>query len=459
MKKSISPLLLIIAVFSCGNLKSQPVITQFTPLPTEKTINCIKKISGTNTLISVGDGSTIISSYDEGETWNIQNSGIYLNSSYDFHGVHFLNSSTGFVCGTGGYVYKTIDCGNFWNKVYDGYSGNKLFDIAFCNDSSGFCVGENGQLSQTENYGENWNNVQLSYSFDFNAIDFCDENIGFIVGESVSVVLKTEDGGGSWNPVGLFPAYVNSGLKDISFVNDSHGFIIMHDLSGLSNSYGRIYKTSDKGDTWSEVFTITDYLPDSFDFVDEVNGTVCFHGVVDGDVKVFFTNDGGISWNESEVPDEVWPNLNTICCISNEVAVSGGYLGQVYKTTDAGLTWEAEFERSIFGNILAMEFLNTSEGFILADNEFENNTNLYKTTDGGRNWIRISVVEIESIDFVNTEIGFGSIYNNGIKVYKTTDGGYNWIEIETVPGYSAVDTRIKFYDEMSGLMSCTRGLY
>ena len=454
MKQSCLSILLIV-IFYSGNLISQPIITQLTPVPTENTIYCTKKIPGTNTLISVGEGATVMRSFDEGETWNKQYSGIYLNPSLDLHDVYFLNSNVGFICGRAGYIFKTIDGGVVWCEVYDGNSDYKLFDVVFCNDSTGYCVGEYGQLNQTNNYGENWNNVQLGYYFDFNAIDFCDDNIGFIVGESAGVVLKTEDGGGAWNPVNLFPAYVNSGLKDIYFVNETVGYVIMHDLSGMTNSYGRIYKTNDKGNTCTEVFTITDFLPDAFDFVDENNGIVNFHGV-GGDVKIFYTNDGGVNWYESEVPEEIWPLLNTVCYTSNDVAVSGGYMGQVYKTTDAGMAWEPKFERTFFGDISYMEFLNNSEGFILADNVLENNTNLYKTTDGGHTWDIISTVELESIDFVNSEIGYACSLENDLTVYKTVDGGCNWTETATVWS-SAVSCSIKFYDEMSGLMSCVMG--
>ncbi len=117
MKKSFLTLLMVIAVFACCNLKSQPIITQFTPSPTENTINCVKKISGTNTLISVGDGATIMRSFDEGETWDKQYSGIYLNPFLDLHDLFFINSNEGFVCGVSGDIYKTIDGGNVWHKI------------------------------------------------------------------------------------------------------------------------------------------------------------------------------------------------------------------------------------------------------------------------------------------------------------------------------------------------------
>jgi photosystem II stability/assembly factor-like uncharacterized protein len=285
-------------------------------------------------------------SSDEGENWNISYSEA-IGNYHNLMDVYFQNSTTGFIVREGG-IFKTTDYGETWNQVYN--NNYFLTDIIFSNLTNGFCVGENGKLLKSSDGGDTWTSIETGINFDLNAIDFCNENIGFIVGESTGEVLKSEDGGESWNIVNIFPGYVNSRLKDICFVSETTGFIAMHDLSGMSAIYGRIYKTTDSGNTWNEIYAAEDFLPSSVGFYDESYGITVLENE-QNEIKIIHTIDGGNFWNESILPEIIWPSLNTVCYFDTSTAIIAGYMGQLYKTTDTGINWEPKYERTFYGNI------------------------------------------------------------------------------------------------------------
>jgi photosystem II stability/assembly factor-like uncharacterized protein len=450
----LSSALNLLIILSC-TVFAQPVITQLTPTPTENTINSIKKIPGTNKLIALGENSTMMLSPDGGENWIKSTFPEEFGYWESLKQVHFINSNTGIICGYN--MFKTTDGGDSWVQV-NGYSTFNQNDITFSTNTTGFCIGENGTMLQSTNSGESWDYVSLGVNFELNAIDFCNQNIGFIVGESVSEVLKTTNGGSTWNIVSIVPAYINSSLKDIHFVNETTGYLTMHDLSGLSGSYGRIYKTENQGTTWTEVFSISSFLPGAIDFYDEQNGmTICKND--ENEIKILYTNDGGVTWNESELPLTSYPPINTICYFEENIALVGGYYGQLYKTIDAGVSWVEKYERTFYSDYNSMQFVNDSVGYFQARNAFNQPHALFKTSDKGENWAVISSPNVFSIDFISTEIGYGLRgVNSDLYVLKTIDGGYNWSEVSTFSS-DGISYQLNMYDEMNGLITSTMGSF
>ena len=190
---------------------------------------------------------------DGGENWIKSTFPEEFGNYNSLKQANFINSNTGIICGYS--MFKTTDGGESWVQVYNG-SNYHHNDITFSTNTTGFCIGEEGVMLKSTDSGDSWSYISSGVNFELNAIDFCNQNIGFIVSESVTEVLKTTNGGSTWNIVSIVPAYINSTLKDIHFVNETTGYLTMHDLSGLSGSYGRIYKTENEGTTWTEVFSI-----------------------------------------------------------------------------------------------------------------------------------------------------------------------------------------------------------
>src|SRR5437879_160388 len=132
-------------------------------------------------------------------------------------------------------------------------------------------------------------------------------------------------------------------------------------------------------------------------------------------------------------------------------AVGGG----VWKTTDAGLTWEPIFDSQPIASIGAVEvapsdpniiYVGSGEADMRDDITYGNG--MYKSTDAGKTWTHIGLRDSRQIgriliDPKNPDVVYvaalGHAYGaNGERgVFRTTDGGKNW-------------SRVLFKDENAG---------
>lgn len=130
-------------------------------------------------------------------------------------------------------------------------------------------------------------------------------------------------------------------------------------------------------------------------------------------------------------------------------AVTGGN-GTVYKTTDGGQNWMEQFTTTTyFRNI---EFLNHDIGFVgTLEEEF------YRTTDGGDNWELVALnphpPAICGLDAVGTSTIYGcGAYFAPAYIIKSSDSGVNWEYID-MSAYARALVEILFIDEQTGYVS------
>ena len=106
--------LVLFAIIFPGYLIGQSSWTRITPLPQEHTINDICRISGTNKIIAVGEGSLVMITEDEGESWNIFRNPAGWSNNYFGRTIFFLNENKGFIAGKGKSILKTTNVGIDW---------------------------------------------------------------------------------------------------------------------------------------------------------------------------------------------------------------------------------------------------------------------------------------------------------------------------------------------------------
>ncbi len=155
-------------------------------------------------------------------------------------------------------------------------------------------------------------------------------------------------------------------------------------------------------------------------------------------------------------------DITAIDALNAWVAVydeNGG--GGIYKTSDGGVNWvhqsTATFANAAsFTNVIHM--FDANNGYCMGDpinSEFE----IYTTTDGGDNWILLDGANIPApesgemgwtgvADAIGDIAWFGT--NTG-RIYKTTDRGLTWTVFDT--GEANVST-ISFTDELNGVAIC-----
>src|SRR4029079_7692188 len=81
----------------------------------------------------------------------------------------------------------------------------------------------------------------------FNSVFFLNEQVGFVAGgwrtnDSIQTILKTSDGGATWNILRDVPGYW---LKSIYFTDPNHGYAV--------GEHGVALRTTDGGNNWSQM--------------------------------------------------------------------------------------------------------------------------------------------------------------------------------------------------------------
>jgi len=280
---------------------SQSAWIRVDPLPQEKTIDEIIKIPGTDRLIAVCDGSTIMSSDDSGETWDISINPARMNNSYQCKGIHFVNETTGFINGGKETILKTTDAGHTWVLKYQGTTNiaSQCFnDICFVNETMGFAVGISGKLLLSSDEGETWQLVESGVQSNLMQIDFADDMHRFIFSNG-NECLKTTNGGLSWNWGLISPDIPPGHFEDGYFINDTTGFVFIYANAPLD--VGLIFKTTDAGQTWTGIFSDHFAYDGKFAFFDDQQGMVTC-ATYDYQVKVMLTGDGALPGVRFRIP-------------------------------------------------------------------------------------------------------------------------------------------------------------
>ncbi len=129
-----------------------------------------------------------------------------------------------------------------------------LRDVFFLNHDLGWAVGDQGTILRTEDGGRSWNLSPVDASCSLRSVHFVDEQNGWAAGGQAvplvdrthAVLLRSGDGGRTWRPIGgtLLPA-----IREMRMVNANSGWAwgtpTQHFPSG-------IFLTEDGGSSWSD---------------------------------------------------------------------------------------------------------------------------------------------------------------------------------------------------------------
>ncbi len=275
-----------------------------------------------------------------------------------------------------------------------------------------------------------------------NSVTFTDSNTGYVVGadmnQSAGVILKTTNGGSTWNTLTTVPYC----LYAVCFPSPETGYAVGSDNAGAVNV---ILKTIDGGANWVSVYTgSSGYLYGAY-FTDQYTGYV-----VGMQGTILKTTDGGTTWTTQSLGqltqfESVYftsPVTGYAVGQSNE----GTHVGLVAKTTDAGLTWTTQFT----GNSAPLHcvyFPTANTGYAIGSAGV-----IFKTTDGGNTWAYINsgtTSYLFGVYFTSENTG----YAVGDGIFKTTDGGLNWAYTNT--GYLQ---KVVFTDENTGYIVGPEGI-
>ena len=400
-----------------------------------------------------GENGLVFYTSDGGKIWQKKE----IGTSNDFASVHFFDDSSGVLCGytteysngikynIAGKIMTTDDGGTTWNTVIAD-TINPLNMMRFSASGYGWAVGNHGTIIKIEQNGSKITLQSRSVNNICYAIDFADNQNGWIVG--YQNILHTSDGGDSWEHqsvegVGELFSYASS-LQ--SFNANTCIAVGGSIISSGNNSdiYSQVIKTEDGGKTWNYIRHISmEYIFD-IDFVDDNTGWIVgFPGLI---AK---TTNGGQEW-EVQTPTD---NNNYYWAADFIDALTGwavGTSGRIRKTSDGGTTWETQSSGTSVV-LLDVLFLTAQKGWIIGEGGI-----ILRTEDGGENWIRVKspVATTFNSIFFNDDRHGRIVGNRGV-LLRTDDGGETWYDLPT--GTDEDLSCVYFTDDQTGWITSYTG--
>ncbi len=306
---------------------------------------------------------TILYTEDGGDNWSMQNPP--PNNAYE--GVFFIDDLRGWAVGYGGKIIYTSDGGLTWEEQVSGTS-YYILDVQFIDANMGWTAGGRfedfnidpiREILSTDDGGNTWITQLLELDEPpLNSIHFQDSNVGYAVGES-GKILKTSNGGQFWTELMSDQQYH---FYDVEFVNQDTGWVVGLDLS--VDHFAVIFNTTDGGLNW----TLQTFNPDEslqgVCFADNMNGWAVGGSNITG--VILHTSDGGVVWDYQDQGNA--KALASVSFVNNEIGWAVGYDGTITHTDDGGIvSIEEPFDNDIFTtNIFPNPFSNTTTiNFIL----------------------------------------------------------------------------------------------
>lgn len=335
---------------------------------------------------------------------------------------HMLRSSNGtLVVGSGstnfgpGFLWTSVDTGRNWvqrnvypqNQNWSQSVGAPAID--FAPNGKLLAMGNNGIVGDSSS-GGSWNSnyISIPLSSSYNDMEFADCNNGMAVGGGGITV--TTDGGKTW-------VDKTNGALNALFANITSVTYPQINKAYFTTNIGTIYRSINQG---------TNLTPA---FIDNYGGTSLIN-----DLAAVGT-------------DSLWA-----CGLQQSSVATAQRFGLVYRSFNNGSTWDTVKVGPIgatgapnvtFVSWKGIEFPSRNIGYICG-----NKGAVYKTIDAGATWINISPfpsINISPTGYANSAVSYTDIQaldnntvfvvgnmftaTNNRRIYKTTDGGANWVDI------------------------------
>ncbi len=277
-----------------------------------------------------------------------------------------------------------------------------LRDVYFLNEQTGWIVGSSGTFLETKDGGKNWIQHKHFNNDTIRQVYFTDTENGWLLCErdlfargknSPSYLLKTADGGASWEPVEL----VNPQRKRLTKI-----FFGKNGLGSAIGENGAFFSMSDDKKNWKQSASPARFLLFDGLYNGDWNGVV----VGAGDA-IFFTEDAGLSWTKASIPGASEARFNAVFFINQKNGWTVGAGGKIFQTLNGGKVWR-EQQSSVAKDLHSVFFQNMAEGWAVGSEG-----TILHTTTAGNVWTSVDSKarhNLEKVFFVGKKgwaVGFG----------------------------------------------------
>lgn len=274
-----------------------------------------------------------------------------------------------------------------WTKQRSG-SLAWLHAVYFLDENKGWAVGGRGVLLVTDDGGNVWRARPRLVEDALRDVYFSDEQNGWLVcersiydlktkDEPRTYLLRTTDGGESWQKVNVIGKDVDARLVRALFTNNGRGWAFGEE--------GVLYTTRDGGENWERQRVPTQNLLLGGWFLNSEQGWLVGAGAT-----LLQTADGGETWRTGTLvgftptSGDKTGALRVRFTAANFVDSRRGWAvgaeGRVFATRDGGRTWGQQTS-NVQADLYDVKFLDEFEGWAAGAGG-----TLIHTTDGGRRW-------------------------------------------------------------------------
>jgi photosystem II stability/assembly factor-like uncharacterized protein len=205
-----------------------------------------------------------------------------------------------------------------------------LTTVFFIDEQMGWITSNDGNILKSSNGGQNWISYPVVPSDTLVDLYFFTADSGVAIGDNK--IYKSYTGGTSWNEVAVYPEF---DLINIYFYDNYLGFIACEPR--------RILKTTDSGNSWNEIIVDSTFSFNSLFFKNETIGWASVsEGFMSGG-SIFKTTDAGVTWEKIHSNShrlyaiKGFPESDTLFCIG--IYVLHGAYRTLYSSQDGGETW------------------------------------------------------------------------------------------------------------------------
>lgn len=304
-------------------------------------------------------------------------------------------------------VWRTVDGGRTWSRVYrsraSGKLGQHIRGLSFIDERAGYLIDE-GSLLSTSDGGRSWREVGRVASgglkFEADSCYFTDEMRGWAVGiiwstdfvsrpkvpMYVGGILHTRDGGRSWQQqeISLPPGYfeeegVSWDLVDVCFIDERHGWAVGSGVILWTEDGGEHWHVADSG---REDNKQVRFLNEQFGWVTQRQSP-----------ELLITTDGGRHWRLLQGP----PGYGSWATRAAFLTVEHGFafVADLYETKDGGQSWTRRRESdrvdessNRLGTIADNYIGRVKDGTLVSIILYQGGILSLISPDGGGRWIK-----------------------------------------------------------------------
>ena len=382
----------------------------------------LNAISFFDALHGVALGNEARYTIDGGNTWLPGTTVGGAGTAYD---VDMVDQNTGFACAFGE-ARITTDGGRTWTSLPIPLVGN-FVGIDFVSSTTGWVVGDQGSVFKTTNGGGSWVQQHHDSSKFFTGVSFVSATEGWVCGNST--ILHTTDGGSTWITQ---PVPAGADATKIRFVDALNGW--------TAGELRTLLHTTNGGQTWSlQLGGVFDDPGNRYPFygLDTTNPANAV--AVGGGTSIYTTTNGGARWtNRGSGSGTISFRMARTDAAHLWAANSNS---EVLYTANGGQKWERSIIQvsiscDLCSNTADIAFLNNSEGWAVINGDFTSTSWVWHSLDGGKTWQSLNVTNTGPLSGLAIIDAQTLVAVSGLEdlIFRSTNDGTTWTAVRHTGG-------------------------